>query len=37
MFTGQFNDQNPIEVLEAIGFSNHFTYKQSGNNITLIF
>lgn len=37
MFTGQFNNQNPIEVLEAIGFSNHFTYKQSGNNITLIF
>jgi transmembrane sensor len=37
MFTGQFNDQNPIEVLEAIGFSNHFTYTQSGNNITLIF
>ena len=35
-FTGQFNGQNPIEVLEAIGFSNHFTYKQSGNTITLI-
>jgi transmembrane sensor len=37
MFTGQFNDKNPTEVLDAIGFSNHFTYKQNGNTVTLVF
>ena len=37
MFTGEFNGRNPIEVLDAISFSNHFTYKQTGNTITLIF
>jgi len=37
MFTGQFNGRNPMEVLDAISFSNHFTYKQTGNTITLIF
>jgi len=36
-FTGEFDNKNPTEVLEAIGFSNHFTYKQSNNNVTLIF
>ena len=37
MFTGQFSGQNPDEVLNAIGFSNHFTFKQAGNNVTLEF
>jgi transmembrane sensor len=37
LFTGSFNNRNPTEVLEAIGFTNHFTYKQNGNNVTLIF
>jgi len=37
MFTGQFNGRNPMEVLDAISFTNHFTYKQTGNTITLIF
>jgi transmembrane sensor len=37
LFTGEFDNKNPTEVLEAIGFSNHFTYKQNNNNITLIF
>jgi ferric-dicitrate binding protein FerR (iron transport regulator) len=36
-FTGEFDNKNPTEVLEAIGFSNHFTYKQNNNNVTLIF
>jgi transmembrane sensor len=37
LFTGEFNNSSPTEVLEAIGFTNHFTYKQNGNNVTLIF
>ena len=37
LFTGEFDNKNPTEVLEAIGFSNHFTYKQHDNNVTLIF
>ena len=37
MFTGQFSGKNPDEVLNAIGFSNHFTFKQAGNNVTLEF
>ena len=36
-FTGQFNDKNLTTVLDAIGFANHFTYKQEGNRIKLMF
>ena len=37
LFTGTFINKKPSEVLEAIGFSNHFTYKQNGNIVTLNF
>ncbi|MCR8556699.1 FecR domain-containing protein [Mucilaginibacter sp. BJC16-A38] len=37
LFTGTFINKKPSEVLEAIGFSNHFTYKQNGNTVTLNF
>lgn len=36
-FTGEFSDENPIKVIDAIAFANHFTYKQDKNNITLFF
>jgi len=36
-FTGQFNDKNLTDVLDAIGFTNHFTYKQEGNSVKLMF
>jgi transmembrane sensor len=36
-FTGQFSGKDINEVLEAIGFTNHFTYKQDGNTIKLLF
>ncbi|MDB5148661.1 MAG: FecR family protein [Mucilaginibacter sp.] len=36
-FTGEFSGKNINEVLEAIGFTNHFTYKQDGNTIKLLF
>ena len=36
-FTGQFNDKNLTTVLDAIGFANHFTYKQEGNRVKLMF
>ena len=36
-FTGRFDNKDPSAVLDAIGFSNHFTYKQTGNTIMLIF
>lgn len=37
VFTGQFNDKNLTDVLDAIGFTNHFTYKQEGSSVKLIF
>jgi transmembrane sensor len=37
VFTGQFTDKNLTDVLDAIGFTNHFTYKQEGNSVKLIF
>lgn len=36
-FTGEFIGKDLIEVLDAIGFTNHFTYKQSGNTVQLQF
>jgi ferric-dicitrate binding protein FerR (iron transport regulator) len=36
-FTGEFSGKDINEVLEAIGFTNHFTYKQDGNTIKLLF
>jgi len=36
-FTGEFSGKSITEVLDAIGFTNHFTYKQDGNVIKLIF
>lgn len=36
-FTGEFSGKDLNEVLEAIGFTNHFTYKQDGNTIKLLF
>lgn len=37
LFTGQFNDKNLTDVLDAIGFTNHFTYKQEGHSVKLMF
>jgi transmembrane sensor len=36
-FTGEFSGKNVKDVLDAIGFTNHFTYKQNGNNVQLQF
>lgn len=36
-FTGEFIGKDINVVLEAIGFTNHFTYKQDGNTIKLVF
>lgn len=37
VFTGQFFDKNLSDVLDAIGFTNHFTYKQEGHSVKLMF
>jgi transmembrane sensor len=37
VFTGQFDDKNLTDVLDAIGFTNHFTYKQEGHSVKLMF
>lgn len=36
-FTGQFNNQGLTEVLDAIGFSNHFTYTIDQEKVILKF
>lgn len=36
-FTGEFNGKKLSEVLDAIGFTNHFTYKLEGNYVKIIF
>lgn len=36
-FTGEFSGKDVGEVLDAIGFTNHFTYTQSGNTVQLKF
>ncbi|GAA3968660.1 FecR family protein [Mucilaginibacter dorajii] len=36
-FTGEFIGKDLTEVLDAIGFTNHFTYKQSGSTVQLQF
>jgi transmembrane sensor len=36
-FTGEFSGKDLNEVLDAIGFTNHFTYTQNGNTVKLVF
>ncbi|HKG06124.1 MAG TPA: FecR domain-containing protein [Pedobacter sp.] len=36
-FTGQFTDQSLTDVLDAIGFSNHFSYSVNNNKVMLNF
>lgn len=36
-FTGEFTGKELTEILDAIGFTNHFTYKQTGNSVQLQF
>jgi ferric-dicitrate binding protein FerR (iron transport regulator) len=36
-FTGEFTGKNLTEVLYAISFTNHFTYKQEGSTVKLNF
>jgi transmembrane sensor len=36
-FTGEFSGESLTEVLDAIGFSNHFTYSVTGNKVMLKF
>jgi transmembrane sensor len=36
-FTGQFNNKNLNDVLDAIGFVNNFKYKQKGDTIKIVF
>lgn len=36
-FTGQFTNESLTEVLDAIGFSNHFTYSIQDNKVRLEF
>lgn len=36
-FTGQFKNENLIDVLRAIGFANHFTYTIKNDTVTLVF
>lgn len=36
-FTGEFNNENLMTVLDAIGFSNHFTYVIKEDKVMLVF
>lgn len=36
-FTGEFNNVSLVTVLDAIGFSNHFTYAIKGDKVMLAF
>jgi hypothetical protein len=36
-FTGQFKNENLTDVLNAIGFANHFTYTIKNDTVTLAF
>lgn len=36
-FTGQFKNENLTDVLNAIGFANHFTYTIKNDTVTLTF
>jgi hypothetical protein len=37
LFTGQFNGRSLTEVLDAIGFTNTFTYRVSNDTIYISF
>ncbi|WP_214226722.1 FecR family protein [Pedobacter sp. B4-66] len=36
-FTGQFKNENLTDVLDAIGFANHFTYTIKNDTVTIAF
>lgn len=37
LFTGEFNGKDLKEILDAIGFTNNFTYKITGDSVMLVF